>query len=208
MSESFEQMPEAGFSPACERNKDVILDILLREFADCRDVLEIGSGTGQHIVHFARAMPDVSWQPTDQASYLPRLMARLKQERVANVAAAEELDVRMQDWPVTVADGIFSANTLHYMSTACVEHFFKGIGKVLRPGGVLVVYGPFRYQGEFTSESNRAFDATLRQGDPERGIRDFEWLQDLAAAQQLMLSRDVPMPANNQTLVWRKGTRS
>lgn len=199
-------MAVAGFSDACERNKGVILDVLKNACSDCESVLEVGSGTGQHVVYFARSLPAIHWQPADTAQYLPGLQARLQTEAPNNVASAVELDVRMTPWPVGQYDGVFSANTLHYMGTDCVEAFFRGVGAVLRPGGVLIVYGPFRYDDQFTSDSNARFDEYLRESDPVRGIRDFEWVNKLAAAQQLTLVRDVAMPANNQTLVWGKAT--
>lgn len=199
-------MAVAGFSDACERNKGVILDVLKNACSDCQSVLEVGSGTGQHVVYFARSLPAIHWQPVDTAQYLPGLQARLQTEAPNNVASAVELDVRMTPWPVGQYDGVFSANTLHYMGTDCVEAFFRGVGAVLRPGGVLIVYGPFRYDDQFTSDSNARFDEYLRESDPVRGIRDFEWVNKLAAAQQLTLVRDVAMPANNQTLVWGKAT--
>ncbi len=199
-------MAVAGFSDACERNKGVILDVLKNACSDCESVLEVGSGTGQHVVYFARSLPAIHWQPADTAQYLPGLQARLQTEAPNNVASAVELDVRMTPWPVGQYDGVFSANTLHYMGTDCVEAFFRGVGAALRPGGVLVVYGPFRYDDQFTSDSNARFDKYLRESDPVRGIRDFEWVNKLAAAQQLTLVRDVTMPANNQTLVWSKAT--
>lgn len=199
-------MAVAGFSDACERNKGVILDVLKNACSDCQSVLEVGSGTGQHVVYFARSLPAIHWQPADTAQYLPGLQARLQTEAPNNVASAVELDVRMTPWPVGQYDGVFSANTLHYMGTDCVEAFFRGVGAVLRPGGVLIVYGPFRYDDQFTSDSNARFDEYLRESDPVRGIRDFEWVNKLAAAQQLTLVRDVAMPANNQTLVWGKAT--
>jgi len=199
-------MAVAGFSDACERNKGVILDVLKNACSDCESVLEVGSGTGQHVVYFARSLPAIHWQPADTAQYLPGLQARLQSEAPNNVASAVELDVRMTPWPVGQYDGVFSANTLHYMGTDCVEAFFRGVGAALRPGGVLVVYGPFRYDDQFTSDSNARFDKYLRESDPVRGIRDFEWVNKLAAAQQLTLVRDVTMPANNQTLVWSKAT--
>lgn len=197
---------QPAFSEACERNKGFILEVLRRAFADVRAVLEVGSGTGQHVVHFAQALGEAVWQPADQAEYLPALTARLQLEAPANVLPAVELDVRSTVWPVASVDGVFSANTLHYMGTDCVAAFFQGVGQVLAPGGTLAVYGPFRYGGEYTSASNARFDHWLNQSDSARGIRDFEWVNELAAAEQLKLSEDVPMPANNQLLIWRKQT--
>ncbi len=193
-----------AFSEACERNKAPILDVLKDAFARSESVLEVGSGTGQHVVHFARALPDTRWQPADQAEYLPALRARLAAEAPVNVAAPLELDVRMQPWPCEYVDAVFSANTLHYMGMDCVEAFFCGIGQVLRAGGVLVVYGPFRYCNEFTSESNARFDDWLKASDPVRGVRDYEWVAELAAEQKLELIQNFTMPSNNQLLLWAK----
>jgi cyclopropane fatty-acyl-phospholipid synthase-like methyltransferase len=204
MQDSPSQTPAVGFSEACERNKAVILSVLERVFSNCQSILEVGSGTGQHVIHFARALPDIGWQPTDADEYLPGLKARLQAESCSNIEAALKLDVRMNPWPVGQYDGVFSANTLHYMGTDCVEAFFAGAGAAVQSGGVLVVYGPFRYAGQFTSDSNARFDEFLRQGDAVRGVRDFEWINELASAQQFRLRQDISMPANNQLLVWGK----
>jgi cyclopropane fatty-acyl-phospholipid synthase-like methyltransferase len=193
-----------GFSEACERNKASILEVLQVAFKNAARVLEVGSGTGQHAVHFARSLPQLIWQPADQREYLPALKAGLELEVPVNISAAIELDVRMSPWPVAGFDGVFSANTLHYMGVDCVEAFFSGVGQTLRPDGILVVYGPFNYAGRHTSDSNVRFDEWLSKSDPVRGIRDFEWVNDLAALQQLELLEDLAMPANNRCLVWRR----
>ena len=195
---------DPGYSQAADRNKQPILDVL-SEFmkTGCR-VLEIGSGTGQHAVFFGREFSGVTWQPTDKADFLPGLQARLEKEAPPNVMPALLLDVRMPVWPVSDCDLLFSANTLHFMSSECVEQFFRGAGEVLDTGALLVVYGPFNYGGDFTSASNAAFDQRLKSDDPARGIRDFEWVDALAAARGLALLRDVTMPANNRMLIWRK----
>jgi SAM-dependent methyltransferase len=206
MQAGAEVMAEMGFSEACERNKQPILNVLQQAFGACNDILEVGSGTGQHAVCFARALRHLSWQPTDTGDYLPGLRNRLNAEAPENVADVIELDVRMRPWPVNHYDGIFSANTLHYMGKDCVEAFFDGVAKALLPGGVLAVYGPFIYKGDFTSSSNARFDIFLKQEDPLRGIRDFEWVAELASAKQLELRDDYALPANNQLLIWRKAT--
>jgi len=190
-------------SQACERNKGPILAVLGAELAASRSVLEIGSGTGQHAVHFARHLPHLSWQPTEVSSELAPLEERILAEGPPNLAPALALDVRVHPWPVECVDAVFSANTLHIMAWDAVEHFFRGVGEVLTAPGVLCIYGPFRYRGGYTSESNAEFDRYLRMRDPSRGIRDFEALERLAAAAGLELAADHPMPANNQTLVWR-----
>ncbi len=191
-------------SEACERNKGPILAILKDAFAPARRVLEIGSGTGQHAVWFAKHLPQLTWQPTDTGDYLPVLREYLSQHAPPNVLPVIELDVRRHPWPVNSADAVFSANTLHIMSWDAVKDFFAGIGAALTSPGVLCVYGPFRYGGNYTSASNAEFDRYLKTRDPHSGIRDFEAVDELARAQGLELAADHAMPANNQTLLWRK----
>ena len=193
------------YSEACERNKDPILGVLRPLLAPSSRVLEIGAGTGQHAVHFASELPQVTWQPTDRAEYLPGLARRIAEEGTPNLRPPLELDVMRSAWPRFDADAIYSANTLHIMSWPEVEAFFAGVGRTLPRGGVLAVYGPFRYAGRFTTESNAAFDRSLRERDPASGVRDFEAVNALAAAQGLELEADQAMPVNNQLLVWRKG---
>jgi SAM-dependent methyltransferase len=202
------QQARPPHSEACERNKAPILDILRDVFATRSQVLEIGSGTGQHAVFFAEQLPQLRWQPADTGDFLPGLRARLAMQPANNIEPLVELDVRMNPWPVADVDAIFSANTLHFMSVACAEHFFRGVGQVLQPGGVLAVYGPFNYGGAFSSESNARFDVWLKQTDPLRGVRDFEWINGLAQAQGLDLHSDTDMPANNQLLVWTRRASS
>jgi cyclopropane fatty-acyl-phospholipid synthase-like methyltransferase len=189
---------------ACERNKAPILEVLRTEFAASRSVLEIGSGTGQHAVHFAAHLPHLSWQPSEVAALLPALAERVRLEGSPNLRLPIALDVRATPWPHAEADAIFSANTLHIMGWDAVEDFFRGVGATLGPGGVLCVYGPFNYQGRYTSASNAQFDAWLKTRDPHSALRDFEAVNARAAAQQLMLAADHAMPANNRTLVWRR----
>jgi cyclopropane fatty-acyl-phospholipid synthase-like methyltransferase len=192
------------FSEAGERNKVPILEILSVELAGRARVVEIGSGTGQHAVHFARHLPAVVWQPTDRADYLPGLSARVAAEGTGNLRAPIELDVAWADWRCGMADAVFSANTLHIMSWPEVEAFFRGVGRILDPDGTLAVYGPFRYRGAYTSDSNAAFDCSLRERDHASGIRDFEAVHALAVAAGLDLHADHAMPANNQLIVWRR----
>ena len=191
-------------SEACERNKGPILAVLAAELAASRSVLEIGSGTGQHAVHFARRLPHLSWQPTELGAELGPLAERIQLEGPPNLRPAVALDVRAHPWPAERADAVFSANTLHIMAWDAVEDFFRGIGTVLTDPGVVCIYGPFRYRGGYTSASNAEFDRLLHRRDPSSGIRDFEALDRLAAAQGLVLAADHAMPANNQTLVWRR----
>lgn len=193
-----------NLSEACERNKGPILEILRSAFSSSRRVLEIGSGTGQHAVYFARHLPWLLWQPSDTAEYLAALRARLAQETCVNLAPPVELDVRRRPWPCTAVDGVFSANTLHIMPWQAVQDFFSGVGAVLSADGVLCVYGPFRYAKRYTSASNEVFDRYLRERDAASGIRDFEAVNELATRAELGLQADHAMPANNQLLVWRR----
>jgi cyclopropane fatty-acyl-phospholipid synthase-like methyltransferase len=191
-------------SEACERNKGPILAVLAGELGASRAVLEIGSGTGQHAVHFATHLPHLTWQPSELREQLPPLIERLAREAPPNVRAPVALDVRDDPWPLAGFDALFSANSLHIMAWSAVREFFRGTAAVLRAGGVLCVYGPVRYRGEYTSASNAQFDLWLKARDPQSGIRDFEALDALALAQGLRLRADHAMPANNQTLVWRR----
>ena len=197
-----ESTPPLPFSEACERNKGPILEVLRTVFAPCRAVLEIGAGTGQHAVHFASHLTHLEWQPTDRTEYLAGLAARIAQEGPANLRPPIEFDVARPRSLPGAFDAIFSANTLHIMSWAEVQAFFAYAGRALGPGGTLAVYGPFRYRGEFTTQSNAHFDRALRERDPASGLRDFEAVDALASAQGFELVADHSMPANNQLLVW------
>jgi cyclopropane fatty-acyl-phospholipid synthase-like methyltransferase len=192
------------YAPACERNREPILAVLRDCFADRRNVLEVGSGTGQHAVHFAAAMPWLSWQCSDRAEHLPGIRLWLDEAGLPNTPAPIELDVSGA-WARRRFDAVFSANTLHIMGWPEVQQFFEGVDAVLATdGGVLAVYGPFNDGGAYTSDSNREFDAWLKARDTRSGIRDFEAVDALAREIGLTLMDDVAMPANNRTLVWRR----
>jgi ubiquinone/menaquinone biosynthesis C-methylase UbiE len=191
-------------SDACERNKAPILAILKNLLAAPGLVFEIGAGTGQHAVHFARHLPHLEWLPTDRGEWLDTLRERVRREGPSNLRAPIELDVKSNGWPIESADTIYSANTLHIMAWPEVEAFFRGVGRTLAPRGRLAVYGPFRFEGNYTSASNAEFDAYLRRHDAASGIRDLEAVDALAAAVGLQLAANYAMPANNQLVVWRK----
>lgn len=191
------------FSDACERNRAPILDVLRQHFADRRHVLEIGSGTGQHAVHFAAALPQLTWQTSELESNLAGIRLWLEESHLPNLPQPIAIDVTGA-WPDTRYDAIFSANTLHIMSWREVRTLFAALPKVLTADAVLAVYGPFNYDGRFTSPSNAAFDASLRQRSPDSGIRDFAAVDELAGSIGFALVEDRPMPANNRTLVWRR----
>lgn len=197
-------MPEFRFSAPADRNKHVILDRLRPLFPGRQQVLEIGSGTGQHAVFFAMQLPALTWQPTELSPGLGELAARCAAQAPANCRSPQALDVRDADWSLGNYEGVFTANTLHIMNWIAVESLLAGLRQVLRPGGYFCAYGPFRYAGAYTSTSNAAFDQSLRARDPDSGIRDFEAIDELARQQGLLLVADHAMPANNQMLVWQR----
>ncbi len=190
-------------SPASERNKGPILDVLRDVFRGKVVVLEIGSGTGQHAVHFAANLPDVHWLATDRSENHPGIVSWVQEAGLDNLTGPLELDVNMTCWPDVEVSAVYSANTAHIMSWEEVEKMFQGVSGLLTEGDPFCLYGPFNYRGEFTSESNRAFDDSLRSQVPHMGIRDLEELQDLAARTDFTLDHDLEMPANNRLLVWR-----
>ena len=192
------------YSESCEQNREPILAVLREAFADCSQVLEIGSGTGQHAVYFGADLPHLRWQTSDVLAHHPGIRAWLDEAALPNVLPPLELDVSQPRWPSGRYDAVFSANTLHIMGWPEVMRFFEGVGAVLAPGGVLVVYGPFNYNGQFTSDSNARFDGWLKARDPASGVRDFEAVDALARAQGLILQHDIAMPANNRSLVWQR----
>ena len=194
------------FSEACERNKAPILQCLQPLYAPLRSVFEVGSGTGQHALHFAAAMPQLRWQCSETPAQLDLLQRGLAGHGLANLPPPLSFAAG-QPWPAEPADAVFSANTLHIMSWQAVEALFAGLPRILEPDGVLAIYGPFKYRGQFTTASNAAFDAMLRERDADSGLRDFESVNALANAAGLELQADHAMPANNQLLVWR-GTYS
>ncbi len=193
-------------SPSCERNRDPILGVLCQWFGDRRNVIEIGSGTGQHAVHFAGAMPWLTWQCSDVADNLPGIVQWLDDAALPNTPAPIALDVTQHaNGAAARFDAAFSANTLHIMSWPAVAQFFGALDAMLMPDATLVVYGPFNHDGAYTSDSNRVFDAWLRERDPRSGLRDFAAVDALAAAVGLQRAQDIAMPANNRCVVWRRG---
>ena len=197
-------MTDKPFAPACERNRDPILAVLRAHFADRSRVLEIGSGTGQHAVHFAAALPFLVWQASDVAENLPGIRAWLDEAKLANTPAPIELDVNGADWPAAPFDAVFSANTLHIMSWPEVEKLFATLDAITTRDAKLAIYGPFNYDGAFTSESNAAFDRSLKKRAPHMGIRDAEAVDALARRAGFALIDDVAMPANNRTRIWQR----
>jgi len=167
-------------------------------------VLEIGSGTGQHAVFFAEALSHLNWQPTDLSENLPGIALWNAEADLPNLAEPLALDVSEKPWPVAPTEAVFTANTLHIMSWPQVEELFSGLAGVLLPGGLFCCYGPFNYDGRYTSASNRQFDGWLMARDPNSLIRDLADLALLADKAGLTLESDHDMPANNRLLQWRK----
>jgi SAM-dependent methyltransferase len=191
-------------SEACERNKGPILDVLRTAFAQRTQVLEIGSGTGQHAVHFAAHLAHLTWHPTEQLFYLADLSARVKLEGSRNLRAPTVLDVKQTVWPLRMVDAVFTANTLHIMAWSEVMSMYQGIGAVLASAGVMCAYGPFRYGARYTSDSNEAFDRMLKERDLKSGLRDIHEVTALAAQYGLRLRCDHDLPANNRLLEFVK----
>ena len=194
------------FAESCVENQQPILEALQKEFANVQHVLEIGSGTGQHAVFFAHALPHLIWQTSDVSEYHPGINAWITDANLANTRTPLNLNVAHDTWPEKEFDGIFSANTVHIMGWPEVEKMFAGIGKVLLPDGRFCLYGPFNYNGQFTSESNARFDVWLKNRDQKSGVRDVADLRKLAEQVGLKLTEDYEMPTNNRLLVWKAGS--
>jgi cyclopropane fatty-acyl-phospholipid synthase-like methyltransferase len=197
-------MDDKPFAPACERNRDPILAVLRAHFSDRTRVLEIGSGTGQHAVHFAAALPNLEWQTSDRSENLPGIRLWLDEAKLPNTPPPIELDVATGRWPGARYDAVFSANTLHIMSWPEVEALFKALPSITTTDAKLAIYGPFNFDGQYTSPSNAAFDESLKARVSHMGLRDMQAVNALARAAAFALIDDVPMPANNRTLVWQR----
>lgn len=194
---------EKPFSDACENNKGPILEVLREAFSDRSAVLEIGSGTGQHAVHFAADLSHLRWQTSDLPEHHAGIHLWLQEARLPNLQPPLALDVTQPQWPAGF-DAVFTANTTHIMPWEAVVAMFDRIGQLLPPGGRFCQYGPFNYGGQYTSASNARFDLWLKQVDPARGIRDFEAIEALARQAGLILEEDHALPANNRLLHWCK----
>ncbi len=192
------------FSPSCENNKQPILQIIRQQFAESATVWEIGSGTGQHACYFAQQLPHLVWQATDKEENLAGINAWVEETALDNLPRALALDVQHKRWPCPQIEALFTANTLHIMHWQQVQCLFEGLGKYLRDQAIVCLYGPFNYQGKFTSASNAQFDQWLKSVDPQQGIRDFEDIENLAKTVNLAVKDDFAMPANNRLLVLQK----
>ena len=197
-------MTNKPYSQACENNKTPILSVIREAFNQPVTVWEIGSGTGQHACYFASELPHLVWQPTDLAENHPGINAWRGEAQLPNLNPPVILDVTSPTWPCDGMDVVFTANTLHIMSWHNVEVLFERFNIYLNPLATVCVYGPFNYNGNYTSESNAHFDQWLKNRDPLSGIRDFEAVLALAENAGLRLIKDNAMPANNRLLVFIK----
>ncbi|MCP3668642.1 MAG: DUF938 domain-containing protein [Gammaproteobacteria bacterium] len=192
------------YAESCEQNREHILAVIRTLFGGRKTVLEIGSGTGQHAVSIAAQMPQLVWQTSDLPEYHSGISAWLDEAALPNARPPLTLDVTQKHWPEISTDAVFSANTVHIMPWFVVEKMVEGVGRLLPVNGLFVLYGPFNYKGDYTSESNARFNGWLKQRDPNSGIRDFEALDALAMLSGMILLRDYEMPQNNRILCWQK----
>lgn len=189
---------------AAARNADAILEALEREMANCRDVLEIGSGTGQHAVYVAARLDFLRWQTSDLPENHAAIRSWIADSGLDNVIEPLDLDVRSASIESASRDGVFSANTAHIMAADTVVAMFDVAARALRPSGIFVLYGPLLIDGQPTTTSNEQFDRSLRSIDPSMGLRDLAWLDGLAAARSLERESLYAMPANNFLVAWRR----
>ena len=192
-------------SPSAERNKGPIAEILMRVLPAQGEVLEVSSGTGQHVLHFAQAMPHIRWQPTERdANSLKSIASWLGQTSALNVNAPLRLDVHDASWPAHDVAAVVCINMIHIAPLSAAEALLRGAGNVIAPRGILFLYGPYRRQGRHTSPSNEAFDEQLKARNPEWGVRNLEDVVHLASTVGLELEQTHDMPANNLAVVFRK----
>ena len=200
-------MPRRPFAAASARNAAPIAGVLAQEFSRCRSVFEIGSGTGQHAVEFGARFDHLSWQTSDLMPNHAGIREWIASSGLPNVLEPEEFDVLTAEAPQRKFDAVFSANTAHIMSYAAACRMIELVGQMLEKGGVFCLYGPFSRGGKFNTDSNAAFDASLRSRNPEMGLRDLDDLQRRAAESDMILTRVYAMPSNNLCVIWRKGER-
>jgi SAM-dependent methyltransferase len=191
-------------APAAERNEGPILAVLKRVLPARGMVLEIASGTGQHVVHFAGAMPHLMWQPSDPDPELrASIRAWIAQTGLSTVRAPLELDVQNQPWPIVAADAVVCINMIHIAPWSATTALMAGAARFLPTTGVLVLYGPYRRGGRHTAASNEGFDRQLQASNPDWGVRDLEAVTKAAASHGLALQDVTTMPANNLCVVFR-----
>ena len=198
-------MSQRQHAPATARNREPILQILRQVLPEHGTLLEIASGTGEHAVYFAAHFPHLTWLPSDvEETALGSIRAWIAETGVANVREPVRLDATSASWPVPPLQAIFNANMIHIAPPQAQSGLLAGAGRHLEAGGRLVLYGPFRIGGVHTAPSNAAFDADLRARDPRFGVRDLEAVIEEAGSHGLDLEQRLAMPANNQTVVFRR----
>ena len=197
-------MQETRSAPSAVRNRAVILDVLQDRLPTDAEVLEIGSGTGEHAVHFAKALTGVTWHTSDLVEHHLTINRRIAERQADNVMAPVELDVRDSGHWQRAVDVVYTANTAHIMGADAVTDMLALAGRILVPAGLLIVYGPFRVGNKFTTASNERFDSSLRASNSEMGIRDLEWMDGLAEGNGLDRTVWMAMPSNNFIVVWAK----
>lgn len=201
-------MSNKPYAEYAQRNAQPILEVLRYEFRNCEDVLEIGSGTGQHAIRFAAELEHLQWQTSDLDENHEGIRAWIADSALSNIRAPLLLDVRTDDVPAAAHDAVFSSNTAHIMSFDAVTRMFALVGRTLRDQGVFCLYGPFRRAGKFNTESNAQFDSTLRSRDPEMGIRDLEALDELGLKHGLQRIGLYAVPSNNLVAIWQRAEGS
>ena len=192
-----------NFSLAAERNKQPMVDQLSKWLRGHETILEVGSASGQHGLFFSQQMPHIHWQCSDRSDYLPELADNIKTANLSNVPEPIKLDVMNYDWSLCQYNVVFTANTLHIMTAAEVDYFLSQVHLALRPQGKLLVYGPFNYQNDYTSVSNREFDVMLRERNVGSCIKSFEVINEQLGNSQFALIDDISMPANNRMIAWQ-----
>ena len=198
---------EKPFSPSCERNQDVVLQTLKTPLRPKdKSVLEIGSGTGQHAVYFGKHIPHITWQTADVKENHAGINMWLEEAGLENVLSPLRYRIVQDSWPTLHADVVFNANVVHIISESLVEKLINDLGENMQNGQRVIFYGPFKYEGQYTSPSNADFDVWLKDIDPSRGIRDIERIESLMKQQMFNLVKDIPMPAHNQFLIFEKQT--
>jgi len=197
-------MDDKPFAPSAERNRDAILATLGNELVDTDHVFEFGSGTGQHVCHFAAHHPSITWQPSDLAVRLPGMKQWIAESGCKNILPPVTLDLQSEPLASTGATVCYSANTLHIVSWPLVQRLFLHAATLLADGGKLCIYGPFLFNGQYTSEGNHLFDQQLRSQDSASGLREFNDLNVLAERYLFSHRRTIDLPANNQLLFWER----
>jgi len=193
-----------GYSQAAENNKAPIADVMGKHLPPDASVLEIGSGAGQHALHMSHTFPGITWLPSERKAVVPILMANLALYESNNIQPPLVLDLADFTWSGDPVDAVYAANVMHIVSDSLGKRLVQLAADALRSSGLLMLYGPYKYNGQFTTESNAAFDQWLKDRDPASGVRDFEAVIATAQCSGLTLAQDYAMPANNQMLIFER----